>query len=199
MPAMSQLLEPAVRRTPLRWTKDEYHKATGRGWFDGRRVYLYRGELIQMPAMGGLHARGVVRLTYWLTETFRPEWEVRLQLPFECVDESEPEPDGAVLTSVQQARQPHPNSAAMLFEISDSSIELDREMAFDYAAAGVPEYWIINVRDRQIEVYRNPVADPRSMTGWRYAEVAVRAAGESISPLLDPGVSVEVNLLADVG
>jgi Uma2 family endonuclease len=121
-----------------------------------------------------------------------------MRLPFVCVDESEPEPDGAVVTSEQHARSPHPNQALMLFEIADSSIELDQEMAFDYAAAGVPEYWIINVRDRQIEAYRRPVADPGSPADWRYAEVLIRTAGELISPLAKPGVTVQVNLLADI-
>jgi Uma2 family endonuclease len=89
----------------------------------------------------------------WLHDTFRPEYRVRIQLPFECPDESEPEPDAAVVTREQMARLPHPNQALLVIEISDSSVEEDREMAFDYASAQVPDYWLLNMRDRQIEVY----------------------------------------------
>jgi Uma2 family endonuclease len=197
---MSQLLAPAptVRRTPKRWTKREYNAAAERGTFRGMHVYLYRGELIEMSSIGTLHFRGVKRLNYWLTETFRPAFEVRIQGPFELQDESMPEPDGAVVTAEQDARRPHPNTAVMLFEVCDSSVELDREMAFDYAASGVPEYWIINVRDREIEVYRTPVADPSSATGHRYADHRVFGAGQPVSPLARPEVSVAVAALADV-
>jgi Uma2 family endonuclease len=198
---MSQLIAPTpnVRRTPKRWTKREYNAAAERGTFRGMHVYLYRGELIEMSSMGALHVQGVKRLNYWLIDTFRPEFEVRMGASFELQDESMPEPDGAVVTAEQDARRPHPNAAVMLIEVCDSSLELDQEMAFDYAASAVPEYWIINVRDRQIEVYRNPVADSASLTGGRYADRQVFDTGQSISPLARPEVSVAVNALADVG
>ena len=197
---MTMLADPpviATRRTPKRWTKREYHAAAAT-FLEGQRVYLYRGELIQMPAMGALHIRGIKRLTYWLIETFRPTFEVCIQTPFELPDDSEPQPDGAVYTAEQDARLPCPNAAVLIVEISDSSIELDRAMADDYAAAGVPDYWIVNVIDRLIEVYRNPMADPASPTGHRYADRRVQAVGESITPLARPDAAVAVATLVDV-
>jgi Uma2 family endonuclease len=196
--AMTQLENPTLRRSPKRWTKREYNQAAERGLFRGMHVYLYRGELIEMASMGALHVQAVKRLTYWLIENFRPEFEVRMQGPFELVDESEPEPDGGVFTKQQDARRPHPNAAELLIEVSDSSIELDREMGFDYAAAGVPDYWIINVRDREIEVYRQPVADRASVTGFRYAERKVFGVGQPVSPLARPEVSVSIAAFVDV-
>ncbi len=83
--------------------------------------------------------------------------------------------------------------------MADSSVELDREAADDYAAAGVPDYWIVNVRDRNVEVYRSPAADPASPTGHRYAGRRVYAVGESLAPLARPDAVVAVAALADVG
>lgn len=87
---------PAVR-TRKRWTKQEYNDLVDRGALKGR-IFLYRGEILEMPAMGALHCFGVSNITDWLSDTFRPEYRVRIQLPFECPDESEPEPDGAVVS-----------------------------------------------------------------------------------------------------
>ena len=186
-----------ARRTPKRWTKAEYHRAAA-GFLEGQRVYLYRGELIQMPAMGALHIQGGKRLNYWLVGTFRPTFEVHVQTPFELPDDSEPEPDGAVYTAEQDARRPCPNAALLIVEVSDSSIQLDRDMADDYAAAGVPDYWIDNVRDHEVEVYRLPVPNRGSPTGHRYAERRVYELGESVSPLARPDVVVTVEHLTVV-
>ena len=198
---MTLLAEPpaVARRTPKRWTKAEFNAAVDRGWFAGSRIYLYRGELIEMPAMGALHVRGTSRANVWLVRTFDPAYVVRCQGPFELPDESMPQPEFVVCTPEQDARLPHPNAAVLVIEVSDSSVELDREAADDYAAAGVPDYWIDNVRDRQVEVYRDPRPDPASPTGVRYASVRVYAAGESVAPLARPDAAVAVSALADVG
>jgi Uma2 family endonuclease len=197
--AMTQLESPVLHRPPKRWTKQEYNAAADRGAFAVMKVFLYRGELIEKPPQQVMHVQGVKRLNYWLIETFRPEFEVRLRGPFELVDESEPEPDGGVFTKEQDARRPHPNAAELLIEVSDSSIELDREMAFDYAAAGVPDYWIVNVRDREIEVYRQPIADRDSVTGFRDADRKVFGVGQAVAPLVRPEISVSIAAFVDVG
>ena len=103
-----------------------------------------------------------------------------------------PEPDGCVVTHEQMARQPHPNRAVLLIEVSDSSLELDQEMAFDYAASADPDYWIVNMPARQMEVYRDPVADASAVLGWRYASHRVYLETEMVSPLAKPDVAVSV-------
>jgi len=188
---MTMLAERPSVRTPKRWTKQEYNDLVDRGILRGR-IFLYRGELLEMPAMGALHCFGVSNVDEWLHDIFRPEYRIRIQLPFECPDESEPEPDAAVVAHEQMARMPHPNIAVLVIEVSDCSLEEDHEMAFDYASARVPDYWILNMRDRQIEVYREPVADPLSPLGFRYSFHRVFTETESVSPLVRPDVSVAV-------
>ncbi len=190
---------PVARRTPKRWTKAEFNAAVDRGLVRGQRVYLYRGELIEMPAVGTLHARGIRQVSAWLVPLFEPDLAVRGQSPFELPDESMPQPEFVVCTPEQADRRPHPNAAVLIIEVADSSIELDQEAADDYAAAGVPDYWIANVRDRDLEVYRDPRPDPASPTGHRYAERRVYAVGESLAPLARPDAVVAVAMLVEVG
>ena len=199
---MTMLAEQPVavaRRTPKLWTKAEFNAAVDRGSFVGTRTYLYRGELFDMPAMGTLHVRGITQVDDWLHNVMRPTFVIRCQGPFELPDESMPQPKFVVCTPHQAARLPHPNRAEFIIEVADSSVELDRETADDYAAAGVPDYWIDNVRDRQIEVYRDPRPDAASTTGHRYASRRVYAVGESLAPLAKPEAVVAVATLADVG
>lgn len=188
---------PRARRTPKRWTKAEFNAGVDRGWFAGTRVYLYRGELFDMPPMGTLHVRGTSRANVWLVRSMDPDFVIRGQGPFELPDDSMPQPEFVVCTPEQDARLPHPNSAVLIIEVADSSVELDRDMADDYASAGVPDYWINNVRDRQIEVYRNPQPDPASPTGHRYADRRVYGMGESLAPLAKPDAIVAVATLVD--
>ena len=203
---MSALATPApaatpaarVHRTPKRWTKAEFNAAVDRGWFVGTRIYLYRGELIEMSAMGTLHIRGITRVNSWLVHTLEPQFVIRCQGPLELPDESMPQPEFVVCTPEQEARLPHPDTAVLVIEVADSSVELDRDAADDYAAAGVPDYWIVNVRDHEIEVYRDPRPDAASPTGHRYAARRVYAVGESLAPLARPDAVVAVAALADV-
>jgi Uma2 family endonuclease len=177
---------------PKHWSKKEFIDNVERGFLSKQRVILFRGELIEMPAIGALHALAVKKLNIWLVNKFQGEFEVRTQNPFEAYDATMPQPDGAVYTQAQDARTPHPIAAILLIEVSDSSLELDQQMAEDYAASHVQEYWIINVRDRNIEVYRDAISDPSSATGFSYASHRVLAETEAVAPLFKPGVSVVV-------
>jgi len=103
--------------------------------------------------MGPRHAQGVVRICQWLFRTFDTGAKIRIQLPFE--------------TPAEAMRLRHPNRAVLLIEVAESSVELNREKAIDYSAALVPDYWFINLRDEEVEVYRDPVEDRSSVTGFR--------------------------------
>jgi Uma2 family endonuclease len=177
---------------PKHWSKKEFVENVERGFISNQRVILFRGELIEMPAIGAPHALAAKKLNIWLVQHFQGEFEIRTQNPFEAYDETMPQPDGAVYTKAQDARLPHPNAALLLIEVSDSSLEFDQEMAADYAASHVEEYWVINVRDRNIEVYRDPVSDPASVTGFSYASRVVVSESGSVSPLFKPDNKVAV-------
>jgi Uma2 family endonuclease len=191
--------KPAFPPRVKRWTKREYNDLVDRGVFRGQRLYLYRGELIEVAPMGTLHALGIMKVTDWLHDTFGSDYRIRCQMPFETPGESMPEPDAGLFTSEQiTSHKPHPNAAVLLIEVSDSSVEIDQEKAFDYAAAGVPEYWIVNVRDRLLEIFRDPVRDPTALLGWRYSWHRVLKEDDQVSPLVKETAVVNVSTLVRV-
>ena len=178
---------------PRHWTKAEYNEKVELGFLCKQGVFLYRGELVEMPVMSYLHARCCQRINYWLFDTFQSEeFEIRIRCPFEVPGESMPEPDGALVTPIQLKRRPHPNAAALIVEVSEESSQMERERAFDYAAALVPDYWIINGYAREIEIYRNPVADQLSGTGFKYSSHLIANESDGLSPLARPEAIVKV-------
>jgi Uma2 family endonuclease len=188
--AIDQPPPPRVKR----WTKREYNEMVARGAFEGQRLYLFRGELIEMSPQYRPHAFAITELTEILLLIFgiRKGFKVRIQLPFETPGESMPEPDALVCTDAQFQYHPHPKEALLVIEVADSSLALDREKAFDYAAARVPEYWIVDVNNRRIEVYRNPVADPKAPFGFRYPPPTFVDVTGSVEPLAKPGSAYRI-------
>jgi Uma2 family endonuclease len=185
--------QPRPPRRKL-WTTDEYNQLVEKGVFQGQRLYLFRGELIEMSPQYHPHAFAVTELDDALRLVFgiRQGFKVRIRLPFEASDDSEPEPDALVCTEAQHLRRPHPNEAILVVEVADSSLALDREKAIEYAVARVPEYWIVDVNQRRVEVYRNPAPDPANQGSLRYPPPTIVGADGAIELLAKPGVPIPV-------
>jgi Uma2 family endonuclease len=178
---------------PKRWTKQEYNELVDRGAFQGKRLYLFRGELIEMAPMGADHAWVLRKGTRILGDIFPgPKFFVDVQLPFSTPGQSTPEPDLAVCAADTLIGGEHASKAVLIIEVADRSIDHDRDKGLEYAAAGVEEYWIVDLAARCIEVYRNPVADASTDLGFRYQSVTVATLGDSISPLAAPNASISV-------
>jgi len=169
-----------------RWTKREYNELTAQGAFEGQHIYLFRGELIEMAPQFHPHAFTITRLNTALFKLFGLDrgYDIRIQLPFETPGESIPEPDALICTSEQLKRHPHPNRAELVIEVADSSLKEDREKAIEYAAAQVPEYWIIDVKARRLIVHRSPLAEPATALGWRYASIESIDEMSPITPVV---------------
>jgi Uma2 family endonuclease len=165
---------------PRRFSIDEYHRLIDAGILhEDERIELVEGVVVQMSPQKERHMRALVRLTRWLTRSLGDEYEVRPQGPLTLAD-SEPEPDVAVVrVSPGVSADAHPAHALLVIEVSDSSLSFDRTVkARVYARARIPEYWIVNLADRCVEVRRDP--DPaegryRSVTTLK-AEGALSAA-----------------------
>jgi Uma2 family endonuclease len=175
-----------------KWTKEEYLKLIERGAFDKQRIYLFRGDIIEMAPHGHEHAYGIAVLTRYLTDTFKPPYAVRIQLSFVTPGASVPEPDGAVCSAQDAARRPHPSHADLIVEVAHSSLNEDREKAAEYAAAQVPEYWIIDAERRCVEVFRRPEADRAALLGYSYSETQVLNVGDQIAPTNRPDAAVPI-------
>lgn len=115
-------------------------------------------------------------------------------MPLDLGQTTEPEPDILVVPgSRQQFRSAHPTTADLIVEVSDTNLSYDRHhKAGLYARAGIREYWIVNIPDRRLEVYRDPVPDPTQPFGHRNPTRIDLQPGATVSPLALPAAAVPV-------
>lgn len=185
-----------VASTPKRvcWRKREYYKMADMGLFDGRHVELIAGDVIEMCPMGPAHRTAVVLTGDRLRQAFGQEYFINVQSPLDAGEPSEPEPDIAVIKGyVRDYKEAHPTTAALLVEVADTSLLYDRTVkASLYAKVGIGEYWIVNLVDNQLEVYRHPALMPEQLYGFGYTSVSMLEATETISPLAAPHETIAV-------
>ena len=154
------------------------------------RVELLDGVIVAEPPMDPPHASGITCVTKALMRAVGDRGVVRVQAPFIADLFSVPEPDVAVVPGeASDYLDRHPSAALLVVEVSDSSLPQDRlSKSRIYAGAGVPDYWILNLRDCCVEVFRVPT--------WRSASTArARSRGPATgsSSLAVPGASVAVD------
>jgi Uma2 family endonuclease len=178
---------PAHAR-PRRLRRAEYDKLAGEGFFRGERVELIQGIVVEMSPVGPAHANPLDLLVEQLVPLLVGRARVRVQQPFIVADDSEPEPDLAIVPLGQYAER-HPDRAHLIVEVAETPLEYDRDTKAPlYAAAGVEQYWIVDVNARRIEVYEG--VSSRRYTRVRHVEVG----GELAVPGFE-GVKVRVGEL----
>ncbi len=154
-------------------------------------VELIRGEVTPKMPQGDLHAVTVERLDRRLQRLLPDEYAVRCQCPVNLAADTEPEPDVAVCLPADRRGGVHPTVAHLFLvvEVADSSLADDRTRKHElYAEAAVPEYWIVNLEDRLVEVYTSPVAADDD-TVARYATRTDYRPGQQL-PVTLGGVTV---------
>ena len=158
-PSLSPPL-PAAAPTRRRFTVAEYCALAEAGILaEGERIELLDGEIITMPPIGEPHEDGTDRLDELLKLNLTGRARVRVQGSVRLNDDSLPQPDIAVLRlrDDYHRQRPTPADVFLLIEVADSSLEYDRAVKLPrYAAAGIPEVWIVNLRARQVEAFANP-------------------------------------------
>lgn len=192
-PRLAEHGDGEMEMRPHRWTRAEYHKMAEAGIFDELRVELLNGEVLEMPAQLTPHAVSVGMVTRTLYRTFGSAYFPRVQAPIALNDGSEPEPDLAVVPGLPEdyiRDHPHPDQILLLVEISDSTLRKDRtKKSADYAQAGIADYWIVNLVNRQLEVYRDPSPE------GAYQSILILGPAKSIAPLHAPDAPI---LVADL-
>jgi Uma2 family endonuclease len=173
-----------------RFTRDEYYRMAEAGLFTDERVELLDGEIITMSPQLSPHAFTVNQLLYLLITTLGATVIVRGQTPIVLDDWSEPEPDIAVCQpdpDRYKNAHPRPDQVLLVIEVAESSLTYDRtRKAPAYAASAIPEYWIVNLIDRQVEVFTDP--EP---TRQRYRQQRFAFAGDVLA--LPGGSTIEVS------
>jgi Uma2 family endonuclease len=179
-----------------RWTRAEYDRLIDIGVFlPDEPLELLGGELIVSEPQGSAHYTAIGLVEDALRAALGPGWLVRSQGPIELDDESEPEPDIAVMRGDRRScSHRHPSRPALVLEVAESSLAFDRDHKGSlYARARLDDYWIVNLVDRVVEIYRRPVPDTSAPFGWRYASKEVLSAESSVELLAVPGARILVS------
>ena len=190
---MSAVLKQGAPVMAPHWklSTSEYHRMIAAGILqEDDRLELVKGELIDMAPIGHRHSGLSNALIELLGFPTRGRATTSVQNPVWLDQHSEPQPDFALLryqADRYQNRLPSATEVLLLVEIADASLRYDRKVKVPlYASHGIPEYWIVNLPERKIEVYREP--DPE--TG-RYREVREISAG-TLAPAAFPDVAVSL-------
>ncbi len=178
--------------TKKKWTKDEYYRLAELGFFDGQRVELIEGEIIEMAAMKSPHITSVMILGEILREVFGKDFHVRTQGALDFGKNSQPEPDVAVVKGkIRDYADAHPKEGVLLVEVADTTIYKDRNFKSRlYAKNNIQDYWILNLKNRSLEVYRRPIRDKK--LGFVYTEIQILTEKDSVAPLAALGAKIKV-------
>jgi Uma2 family endonuclease len=175
------MIPPETIRPLLR---AEYDRMVALGWFEDERIELLHGVLVRMSPQGPRHVSITRNLIELLVPVLRKRAQVQSQAPLALTDDSEPEPDVAL---VPREYDELPATAYLVIEVADSSLSKDRGVkARLYATAGILEYWIVNVVDRSVEVYREA-------RDGAYRGVSVCRSGDTMTVTAFPDIEIAVD------
>jgi Uma2 family endonuclease len=185
---------------PARLSVADYHKLISCGTLaENHRLELLRGVVVEKMTHNPLHAALVGILQDLLAALLPAGFHTRSQVPITLSD-SEPEPDVAIARGQRSdflQRHPGPSETPLVIEVAASSLVTDRFKAEIYAEAGIPCYWIVNLPERQVEVFTKPAL---TAEGLRYTDRHDYQPGDSIPVVLDDrgiGVIAAVQLLPE--
>jgi Uma2 family endonuclease len=181
----------AMTVTTAKWTLDDYHRMIQVGLLDGRHVELLNGEIVEMPPEGPEHAYLGDEVGKYLNRLIGDRARVREGRPVTLPNRCEPEPDLAIvklLGSVYRQRHPYAEDIFWVLEFSNTSLAQDVEVKRKiYASAEIRDYWVVNLKERHLKVFREP-------KDGDYASDSILTAGE-IRPLAFPDIAVSVRRL----
>jgi Uma2 family endonuclease len=182
---------------PKRWTLTEYHKLGATGIFGDLKVMLIHGEIFVMAPPAPPHNTSLGLAAEYLRMACPPGHHVRNQMPLNVETDTDPLPDLAVvLGSIRDYATRQATAAVLVVEVSDSTLFIDlTEKAELYATAKVPEYWVIDIPNRQMHVFSNPVELPTGLGATAYRKHVVYAESETVSPQAAPSATIRVSEL----
>jgi Uma2 family endonuclease len=178
-----------------RWTRKAYGRLLDEGILgEDDPIELLDGHLVVKEPKHTPHSTATALVADALRAAFGPGWLVRVQDPVAAGRWSEPEPDVAVVPGgPRDYLTDHPARPALVVEVADTSLRLDRtRKAAIYARAGVEDYWIVNLPERALEVRRDPGRLDVPRRRWGYREVRTLGPRDRVSPLAAPTARLAV-------
>jgi Uma2 family endonuclease len=172
------------------WTVHDYHRMSELGILDANeRTELIAGQIVLMTAKGTAHVITLQLLANNLYHRLGEVALIRTQDPIQLDNSSEPEPDLALVrgTILDYAdHHPHPDEIYLVVEVADSTLKQDCEIKDKlYARSGIADYWVVDIQNRQVHIFRNP-------TPTGYTSQLILTAPNSVSPLAFPDVMVSI-------
>jgi Uma2 family endonuclease len=177
------------------WTREEYYQMAELGVFKpGERVELIGGRIVEMAPQYSPHFTAICLMADELRTILGTGFVVRIQGPLDVSPASQPEPDVAVVRgAVRNYAKTHPTTAELVVEVSESTLAYDRgEKASLYASAGIPDYWVLNLVDRCVEIFRDPIPMLSQPYGYGYRSHTQYFSADKVSPLAAPQSAVKV-------
>jgi Uma2 family endonuclease len=163
------------------------------GFFNDQRVELIEGEISVMPRMVNPHAVAIGLAQEVLRSAFGAGYWIRNQLPLDLGPRSEPQSDFAVVPGEPRDYRHHPRTALLVVEISDTSLSYDRVRKSElYARAVLADYWIVNLVDMQLEVFREPHQVARWPRRSAYETITILKGSETVTPLAAANARIKV-------
>lgn len=147
--------KPATCRQANPLSRETYHAMIESGILGPKNELLW-GVIVEKRSKSSLHTRIVAKLMEFFSKQLPADIWLRKEEPLVC-DYSEPEPDLSLVRGrIDDFREHHPETAELVIEVAVSSLAIDREKTSLYAAAKVPEYWILNLNEKTLERYSQP-------------------------------------------
>jgi Uma2 family endonuclease len=180
---------------PVVFTRKEYYALGDANLFRGQRVQLIGGVVVEeSPMMDPPHATTIRKASRRMEQVFASGYDVRAQLPLDLGLIHEPEPDIAVVTgSPDDYATDHPHAAVVVIEVADTTLEEDTHAKANlYAAAGIADYWVLDLVNRRLLVFRDPKPAPSEQYHYTYGRLTGHGPDETVTPLAAPAGPVRV-------
>ena len=174
---------------PHAWTRAEYDRMIETGIFHPEaHLELIEGEILSMSPQGSRHITAILLVENALRAVFSTGYLVRTQAPIALDDRSQPEPDVSVVAGTpRDYRDAHPTTVELVVEIADRSLSFDRgQKKALYACAGIGEYWVVNLNDSRLEVWRHP-------RNGIYADEGTFGPEDRVAPLARPDHAIAIS------
>lgn len=172
---------------PKRWTVEEFHFVGSHGLYEGRRAILIDGAILEQGQMTPAFARALEMAGAHLRPMFGPEWGLRQQSPLPRDAYTDPVPNLFVYRRADRKPNEHPTTAALVVEVADAHNIVMNATAKPaiYATAGIPDYWMIDIENRELLVSRDPAAG-------QYQVRLTLGPADAVSPLAAPNSTITV-------
>ncbi|MBY0514331.1 MAG: Uma2 family endonuclease [Gemmataceae bacterium] len=193
-PPPAPVLPAVAGPQPYRWTISEYRLLAKTGLFEDRKTMLLDGELYVMVMPHPPHDVSLGLAEEWVRLICPAGHHVRAQKGFNVGTRNDPGPDLVIVPgSIRDYARESPSRALLAVEVADSSLFLDTTKKAElYATAGVPDYWVIEVENRRLHVFRDPAPLPAGLGATAYRTHTTHGPDESVAPLLNPAAAVKV-------